>query len=303
MSKVLVTGGAGFIGSNLVEELVERGDEVTVLDNFDLGVEENLAEVRDRIELIRAPCADIPDLEFSDLDFIYHLGIPSSSPMYKEDPLLVGNAINDFIKVMELSVEMGAKVVYASSSSLYGRCDPPHREDMEIDAFDFYTEARLAMERLAKVYFELHGVKSVGLRFFSVYGPHEKAKGEYANIISQFLWKMREGERPVIYGDGEQTRDFTHVSDVVQACIKAAEKDIDYEIINVGTGNEETFNRVVDILNSKLGTSIEPKHVENPIQNYVARTKADITKARELLGFEPTVTLEEGIERKVKKES
>lgn len=299
MARVLVTGGAGFIGSNLVEALVKREDEVTVLDNFSTGTKKNLSKVKDQIDLIEAPCAEIPEHDFKKLDTILHVGIPSSSPMYREDPLLVGSAINEFIKIMELSSEKNATVVYASSSSMYGRCDPPHRENMEIEAFDFYTEARLAMERIAKVYNEFQGVSSVGLRFFSVYGPHEKAKGKYANIISQFYWKLKKEERPEIYGDGEQTRDFTHVSDIVSACIKAAENDLDYEIINVGTGKETSFNQIVELLNEKLGKSIEPTYVENPIQNYVDRTHADISKAMNILDYEPSVELKEGIEKMI----
>lgn len=301
MSKILVTGGAGFIGSNIVEALVDRGDEVTVIDKLSTGSEENLEEVKDRIDLIQSPCADIPELEFDNPEKIFHIGIPSSSPMYREDTLLVGGTINEFIKLMELAKENDSKVVYASSSSMYGRCDPPHREDMEVEAFDYYTEARLAMERLAKVYHELHGVNSVGMRFFSVYGPHERAKGKYANIISQFFWKMKEDQEPTIFGDGEQTRDFTHVSDVVKACLKAAEENLGYEIINVGTGTETTFNEVVDLLNEKLGKSIEPKYVENPIENYVHRTLADLTKAKSLLNYEPSVELEEGVERMIER--
>ncbi|KXB02237.1 nucleoside-diphosphate sugar epimerase [candidate division MSBL1 archaeon SCGC-AAA261F17] len=293
--KVLVTGGAGFIGSNIVERLVERGDDVTVLDNFSTGSEENLEKVKNQIQIIKASCSDIPQLDLSDFELIFHIGIPSSSPMYKENPLLVGEAINDFIKVMELAKSTGAKVVYASTSSMYARCSPPHREDMEFEPFDYYTEARLVMERLAEVYHDLHEVESVGMRFFSVYGPHERAKGKYANIISQFYWKMKEDEKPVIYGDGEQTRDFTHVSDVVNACLKAAEADIECEVINVGTGRATTFNQIVDLLNQELEKSIEPKYVENPIPNYVYHTQADITKIKELLDYEPSVSLEEGI--------
>jgi len=299
VKKVLVTGGAGFIGSNLVKKLVERGAKVTVLDNLTTGSEENLEEVHDQIGFIKAPCSEIPDLDFGDLDCAFHMGIPSSSPMYKEDPSLVGRAISEFTDVMELAKETGSEVVYASSSSLYGRCEPLHREDMEVEPFDYYTEARLAMERLAKVYHDLHGTSSVGLRFFSVYGPHEEAKGEYANIVSQFCWKMKEDERPVIYGDGTQTRDFVHVEDAVRACLKAGEEVLGCEIINVGTGEEISFNRVVRLLNEKLGKSIEPKHVENPVENYVSRTRADLTKARELLNYTPTVGLDEGIERKI----
>ncbi|KXB04776.1 nucleoside-diphosphate sugar epimerase [candidate division MSBL1 archaeon SCGC-AAA261O19] len=298
--KVLVTGGAGFIGSNIVERLVERGDDVTVLDNFSTGSEENLEKVWDQIQIIKASCSDIPQLDLDDFELIFHIGIPSSSPMYKENPLLVGEAINDFIKVMELAKSTGARVVYASTSSMYAQCSPPHREDMEFEPFDYYTEARLVMERLAKVYHELHGVESVGMRFFSVYGPHEQAKGKYANIISQFYWKMKEDEKPVIYGDGEQTRDFTHVSDIVDACLTAAESNIECDAVNVGTGRATTFNQVVELLNQELGKSIGPKYVENPIKNYVYHTQADITKAKKLLDYEPNVTLEEGIKKLVK---
>ncbi len=303
MSKVLVTGGAGFIGSNLVEALVKKGGNVTVIDNLTTGTEKNLEEVEDQVKLIEAPCSEITELNLEEPEIIYHIGIPSSSPMYREDPLLVGSAINEFIKIMELAKETGAKVVYASSSSMYNRRNPPHQEDMEVDAFDYYTEARLAMERLAKVYNELHDVNSVGMRFFSVYGPHEKAKGKYANIVSQFFWKMKEDETPVIYGDGEQTRDFTHVSDIVKALMKAGEKDLEYETINVGTGKETTFNEIIDLLNEKLEKSIEPEYVENPIENYVDRTLADISKAKRLLDYQPNVTLEEGVEEMIEREN
>lgn len=301
MSKALVTGGAGFIGSNIVEALVDNGEEVIVLDNFHTGSRKNLEKVIDDIRLIEAPCGDIPEHDFGDLDKIFHIGIPSSSPMYRENHLLVGEAINEFIKVLELAREKDAKMVYAASSSVYGRCDPPHREDMEIDAFDYYTEARLAMERLAKVHNEFHNVESIGLRFFSVYGPHEQAKENFANIVKQFYWKMKDGEKPVIFGDGTQTRDFTHVKDVVQACLKASESNLEYEIINIGTGKETTFNKIVEMLNKKLDKSIEPEYQENPIKNYVERTHADITKAKKLLNYKPTISLEEGIKRMIER--
>jgi UDP-glucose 4-epimerase len=293
--RVLVTGGAGFIGSNLVEELVRRGDQVTVLDDFSTGAAENLERVRDKIKVIRGSCLEIPRLKLEPPELIFHLGIPSSSPMYRENRLLVGEAINGFISVMELAKEGPTRVVYASSSSIYRGCPKPYREDMRTVPFDYYTEARLAMERLAEVYHQLHGVPSVGMRFFSVYGPHERAKGKYANLVSQFLWAMRRDGRPVIYGDGKQARDFVHVSDVVRACLKAGEADLGREVINIGTGKETSFNELVEVLNRALGKSIEPKHVGNPIENYISETLADITKARRLLGFEPSVSLEEGI--------
>lgn len=297
--RIVVTGGAGFIGSNLVEELVRRGRNVTVIDNFSTGSMENLKSVRGKVKVIRASCSKLPKLRLPRTELVFHVGIPSSSPMYRENPLLVGEAINDFINVLEFAKKNRSKIVYASTSSMYCRCPPPHRENMASEPFDYYTEARLVMERLARMYHELHGVNSVGMRFFSVYGPHEQAKGRYANVVSQFLWTMRDGKAPVIYGDGTQTRDFVHVSDVVKACLKAAEVELGCEVINVGTGKSASFNRVIELLNEFMGKSIKPRYLPNPIKNYVYRTLADLTKASKLLGYKPKVSLEDGIKRLV----
>ncbi len=291
---VVVTGGAGFIGSNLVSGLIKEHD-VTVLDNFHTGSKDNLKDVRGEITVIDDSSGNIGNrLSNSDIDAIFHLGIPSSSPMYKENPMLVGSAINDAISVFEFAKKMGAKVVFASSSSLYNGLPTPNREDMDVMVADYYAEARLGIERIAELYHKLYGIDVVGLRFFSVYGPHERAKGIYANIVSQFLWEMQDGKTPVIYGDGEQTRDFTFVSDVVRACILAMEKDVS-GAFNVGTGVSHSFNDVVDTLNGVLGTDIEPQHIDNPVKNYVAHTLADLTKVKAALGFRSEYSLEEGI--------
>ena len=233
-------------------------------------------------------------LSNSDIDVIFHLGIPSSSPMYKENPMLVGSAINDAISVFEFAKETGAKVVFASSSSLYNGLPTPNQEDMDVMVADYYTEARLGIERVAELYHKLYGISMVGLRFFSVYGPNERAKGIYANIVSQFLWEIQDGKIPVIYGDGEQTRDFTFVSDVVRACILAMTKDVS-GVFNVGTGVSHSFNDVVVAINGVLGTDIEPRYIDNPVKNYVAHTLADLTKVKDALGFSPEYSLEEGI--------
>ena len=291
---VVVTGGAGFIGSNLVSGLIKEHD-VTVLDNLHTGSDDNLKDVRSEITFIKDSSGNIGNrLSNSDIDAIFHLGIPSSSPMYKENPMLVGSAINDAISVFEFAKKMDAKVVFASSSSLYNGLPTPNREDMDVMVTDYYTEARLGIERIAELYHQLYGLDVVGLRFFSVYGPHERAKGIYANIVSQFLWEMQDGKTPVIYGDGEQTRDFTFVSDVVRACILAMEKDVS-GAFNVGTGVSHSFNDVVVTLNGVLGMDIEPQHIDNPVENYVAHTLADLTKVKAALGFRSEYSLEEGI--------
>lgn len=300
--RILVTGGAGFIGSNLVEELAGE-HEVIVLDNFHTGSMENLRNVQDKVEIVRASCCEILNLKLPSPDIIFHFGIPSSSPMYKENPRLVGEAINDAICIFEFARQNGCKkVIFASTSSIYNGLPLPFREDMQPKVTDYYTEARIAIERIAKLYYELHDVKSIGLRFFSIYGFHERAKGKYANVVTQFLWDMKEDRQPLIFGDGNQTRDFTFVKDVVQICKLAMDSDLNCEIINVGTGKSHSFNEVVDILNKLLGKDIKPKYVENPIKNYVWHTLADPTKMQTLLGFTPRYSLEEGIKELLKEE-
>lgn len=290
--KALVTGGAGFIGSNLVESLVDNC-EVTVLDNFHTGSKDNLATVSKDITVIKGSCNDCLTLCLKP-DIIFHLGIPSSSPMYRKNPLLVGEAINGMLNIMELARQADSqKVVFASSSSLYSGLTPPHREDMEIKVTDYYTEARLAIERIAELYQTLYGIDYAALRFFSVYGPHEEAKRQYANMVSQFLWEMRAGKAPVIFGNGMQTRDFIYVKDLVDGILLASKKGSG--IFNLGTGKAHSFNEVVEVLNDKLGTKIKPTYKDNQISNYVMHTLADTSKIS-ALGFNPQYSLEKGVE-------
>jgi len=289
---VLVTGGCGFIGSNLVERLVKDGNSVTVFDNLSTGNLTNIEGLDARF--FNEPYTRLTDLA-PHMDVIFHIGIPSSSPMYKRNPNLVGEAINGAIDILEYARKERCKVVYASSSSIYNGNKVPYREDMPIYVTDYYTECRYAIERLAKLYNILHDVRSVGLRFFSVYGPKEQYKGSYANIVSQFLWSLQKDEAPIVYGDGTQTRDFTHVGDVIDALILAWQKDFGCGIFNVGTGRAYSSNRVVEILNRLLGKSIKPVYKPNPIRNYVQDTLADTNKAEEILGFKAKTALEEGL--------
>jgi len=298
--KILITGGAGFIGSNLVESL-DKENDIIVIDNFSSGDISNLK--KSNTMFIGNSVNNILEYDIPDIDVIYHLGIPSSSPMYKERPTLVGKAINGTINIFEFAIrENIEKVIYASSSSLYNGIEPPHKEDMIVNVTDYYTEARLAIERIAKLYNKLYGVKSAGLRFCSVYGPHEEAKGEYANIVTQFLWKMQKGEAPIIYGDGSQSRDFVFVKDVVQACTLMMGYNIDCEILNVGTGKSHTFNDVVSILNQKLKINITPIHIPMPVKNYVDKTLADLTEIKKF-GYDPKYSLSQGIDELMNNEN
>lgn len=294
--RYLITGGAGFIGSNLAKVLVGRGAEVLVVDNLSTGNMENLREAQDKVNFFKINSGDVLDRpEMENLAGIFHLGIPSSSPLYKENHKLVGDSINEFINILELAQRENCKLVYASSSSLYNGNPPPLKEEMNILPTDYYAEARYAMERLAEMYNMTHKTKSIALRLFSVYGWGEKYKGKYANLVSQFLWSIEKGESPLIYGDGSQTRDLIFVKDVARAFILAMESMIEFDILNIGTGKSYTVNQLVEVLNRILNKEIQPQYLENPIKNYVFHTLADTRKAQEILGFEAEHSLEDGI--------
>ncbi|MBN2478043.1 NAD-dependent epimerase/dehydratase family protein [Candidatus Micrarchaeota archaeon] len=294
--KIISTGAAGFIGSNLTKRLVNEGHQVLAVDNMHTGSEENLKGID--VELMKCDSGEVEKWGSFEPEAIFHNGIYSSSPMYVQNPYLTSKVIDEFLHILEYARKNDAKVVYASSSSVYNSIKPPHKEEMVPLVKDFYTEARYPMDRLGILYNEFYGIQVTGLRYFSVYGPNEKSKGKYANLISQFLWAIKKGEKPVVYGDGNQTRDFTYVDDVVEANILSMDKGIS-GVFNVGTGKYITINNMIKLLNEKMGTNLEPEYVENPIKNYVYETQADVEKAREVLGFEAKVKLEEGIEKLV----
>ncbi|MHC1608641.1 MAG: NAD-dependent epimerase/dehydratase family protein [Candidatus Methanofastidiosia archaeon] len=298
--KYLIVGGAGFIGSNLVEHCVKRGDEVIVCDNLHTGSEENIQEFENDIIFLKKNCGNLTKKDVGTIDGIFHLGIYSSSPMYKENPRFVGKAVNEFINMLLLAKETNAKMVWSSTSSMYNGNPTPWREDMPIMVKDYYSEARHYMERLATMHYNWYGTKTLAMRFFSAYGPREEAKKQYANLVSQFLWAMKKGESPILYGDGSQRRDFTYVSDIVQGLQKAMDSPIEHDVLNLGSGVSYDLIELVGILNSELGTDISPKHIKNTIKGYVPETLADTKKAKEALGFEAKIPLEEGIKKIVR---
>jgi len=305
MEKALVTGGAGFIGSNIVEKLVERDVEVVVLDSLYLGEQSNLSEVEDQVEFIQGSVTDQSVVQdaVEGCDTVFHLAARSSSPMHKEDAA-EGARVNveGFVNVAEASEDAGVeKIVYASTSSMYGSIEPPHEVGSGEYPMNLYTASKMSREMYAKAYSEQTDVQFTGLRFFSVYGPHEKGKGKYANVLTQFLWKMIDDERPVIWGEGDQERDLIYVEDVARACIKAAQRidEADGEVFNVGTGSPQTFNQVVDELNDALGKDIEAERIENPRDNYVMEHRADIPRTKEVLDWEPEYSFQEGLRKTV----
>lgn len=295
----LVTGGAGFIGSNLCSALLSQGYGVTCIDNLHTGSLDNIAAFRSnpKFSFHQADSGQVGGLGLEKPDVILHNGIYSSSPMYKEDPRRFASVLDEFIRLLEYGRARDVPLVFASSSSLYNGIPPPHTEDLPIRVSDYYTEGRFAMERLAELYHALYGMKVIALRYFSVYGPNERSKGPYANLISQFLWALMKNEAPIIYGDGSQTRDFIHVEDVVRANLLAAQSRTRFGVFNVGTGHSISINDMLAILQTGTGKKIAAKYVPNSIRNYVAHTQADTRKAEKELGFRAKVKLEEGIER------
>lgn len=293
--RILVTGGAGFIGSNLANHLA-RQNEVIAQDSLYLGTPQNLDE---DVEFVDASVVDEAPLK--GVDQVYHLAALSSLMMHEDEPTRGARVnVEGFVNIVEAArKEDVTDVVYASTSSIYGSRTDPSSEDEPVEARTNYEASKLARERYADAYSNRYGMNLAGLRFFSVYqgyGGAEQHKQEYANVIAQFADDIAHGLQPELYGDGTQTRDFTHVDDVVRACTLAAGLD---DVYNVGTGESYSFNTVVSMINDELGTDVEPRYVENPIPDhvYVHDTLADPSKIEKATGWTPEISFEEGIRR------
>ncbi len=289
--KYIVTGGCGFIGSNLVKRLASDGNEVVIIDNLSTGKEENVDGGKFRILKSIDEVKQLND----EFDGIFHLGIPSSTPIYRDDRTIIGKTISETVTLLEYAREKKLKIVFASSSSVYNKQKPPFREDLPVIPTDFYTETRLFIERLCRIYYEFYGVKSIALRLFSVYGENEQSKGRFANLVSQIEWARDKGETFDVYNEGKTTRDLTHISDVVDAFITAMNSDIDYDIINIGTGKAYTINEIIKAIGLK-----NYRYVETPIKNYVEETQADTSKAEKVLGFKAKKDVMEYIRSRAK---
>jgi UDP-glucose 4-epimerase len=297
---VLVTGGGGFIGSNLANHLAANNDVVALDDGY-LGTPENLDE---SVEYVEASVLD-DDLPVEDVDVLFHLAALSSLKMHEDsrENLLKGLRVNveGFANTVEQCRQAGCDtVVYASTSSIYGSRHEPSPESMAVEANTGYEASKLARERYAQYFANYHDMAMAGMRFFSVYQGYRGAeahKGEFANIVAQFADDVANGDAPVIYGDGTHSRDLTHVSDIVRGCELAADHELT-GIYNLGTGEQHTANEIVDALNDVLGTSVEPEHVENPIDEdvFVQHTMADYAKMQEATGWTPEIDFSEGME-------
>lgn len=301
LDKVLVTGGAGFIGSHIVDTLVDKGCKVTVLDNLSTGKLSNLVHVEDSISFIEADIQDLASLRKAakDCDVIFHEAALVSVPQSVKEPIR-STMINDVgtLNVLEAARDNSVRrVVFACSSAVYGD-DPqvPKNEKMKPEPMSPYAVQKLTGECYAQIYPDLYGVETVSLRYFNVYGPRQDPTSPYSGVISIFMSRASQGQAPVIYGDGKQTRDFVFVRDVVSANLLAASvQGIRKEIFNVGIGSSISINGLWKTISSMAGLSVDPEYgPERP--GDILESVSNIDHIQNTLGFNPEYSLEKGLE-------
>jgi nucleoside-diphosphate-sugar epimerase len=300
----LVTGGGGFIGSHLVERLLQDGHDVRVLDNFATGHRANLAEPDAEIELVEG---DIQSYErvhnaVRGCELVFHIAALPSVPRSIQDPLTsTASNVTGTLNVLLAARDEGVRrVVFASSSSVYGpQREFPQREDAAARPISPYGVSKLAAEGYCRAFTRVYGLETVALRYFNVFGPRQDPLSQYAAVIPKFITAVLAGERPVIFGDGETSRDFTHVDNVVGANLAAAESPAAAgQVMNVAVGTARTLNELVAQLRELLGVDIQPEYAETR-KGDVPESLADITQARELIGYDPQVSFEAGLRRTI----
>ena len=300
----LVTGGAGFIGSHLVEALTERGRRVRILDNLSTGLRSNLDHIRPAPEIIEGDVADetIARRAMAGVGVAFHLGAVASVQKSVEDPLASHRACaTGTVAVLDAARRVGTRrVIIAASSSAYGiPAGEVQSEDDPLRPLSPYAAAKLASEFYAQAFAVSYGLETVCLRFFNIFGPRQRGDSPYSGVIALFVAAMKAGKQPTIFGDGLQTRDFTYVANAVQALQKAAEvPGVSGKCYNVGTGRRVTLLDLVAALNRLLRTNIAPLHAPARAGD-VRHSCADIRRARQELGYEPAVAFEEGLDRLV----
>ena len=304
MKKVVVTGGAGFIGSHVVDTLVKSGTEVIVVDDFSTGKKKNIEHVLDKIKLFEGTIVDTEFLKkiFTGADAVIHLAALPSVPRSVEFPIDTNatNAVGTlsvFVAARDAGVE---RVVYASSSSVYGNTPIlPKVETMPTNPLSPYAVQKLTTELYGGIFNSIYGLKTIGLRFFNVFGPRQDPDSMYSAVIPKFIRCIKKGERPIIYGDGEHTRDFTYVQNVVEAILCALDAGRGFgEVFNIAAGGQISINKLVDSINKILGTAITSEYV-TPRQGEIKDSFADIAKARETFGYEPAVLFEDGLRQTI----
>lgn len=308
MEKMAVTGGAGFIGSNLSDRLLDMGHHVLVIDDLSTGKEENLAGLREkggaRFEFLKMDVNETDQLRraFDGATYVFHQAAIASVARSIDNPQATQRAcINGTLSVLLAARDAKVKrVVAASSSSIYGdEPNLPKREERIGKCLSPYALAKFVTEEYCRLSYQLYGLETVALRYFNVFGPRQDPNSDYAAVIPIFCTRMLAGKAPTIYGDGEQTRDFTFVSNVVEANWKAATSpNVAGEAFNVGCGGRTSLNHLIELLNRILGLQLKPNY-ESPRKGDVRDSLADVSKATKLLGYAPAVSLEEGLRKAV----
>ena len=300
--RYVVTGGAGFIGSNTVDELVRRGHSVVVFDDLSSGKEQNLQSVRQKIDFVRGTIND-PDAlasAFRGADYVLHLAARTSVPRSVKDPVEANHVnVSGTVNVLVAARDAGVRrVVFSSSSAVYGDTPTlPKHEGMPLAPISPYGVSKLAGELYGQVFERTYGLEFVALRYFNVFGPRQDPGSQYSGVLSLFNTALRNGTSPTVYGDGEQSRDFTYVENVVLANLQALETPgIGGTAFNLGTGGRYTLNQTLRLLEKFSGRLANAKYVE-PRKGDIRDSQADITSARQRFGFDPQIGFEEGLRR------
>ncbi|MFI4875458.1 MAG: SDR family oxidoreductase [Blastopirellula sp. JB062] len=304
MAKYLVTGGAGFIGSHIVDALVARGDSVRVIDNLSTGQRGNLAQVADKIEFVEGCLTDaqVVSEAVRGIDVIFHQAALASVPLSVERPLdthahCVTATVNLLNEARQANVK---RVIYAASSSAYGDAATLAKRETDLpNPLSPYAAAKLSAEYYLQAFYHTYGIETVGLRYFNVFGPRQDPDSPYSAVIPIFITLLLQGERPVIYGDGEQSRDFTFVKNIATANLSAADaQQVAGRVINVANGRSTSLLRLIELLNRELGTSVQPQH-DPPRIGDVRDSMADNTLARTLLNYEAEIDFETGLKMSI----
>jgi UDP-glucose 4-epimerase len=300
--KYLVTGGAGFIGSHLVEALLARGHDVVVLDDLSGGKQSNLATVAGRIEMTSGSICDLKTVAQAcrGVACVFHEAARTSVPRSVQEPLETNRVnVEGTLNVLVAARDAGVRrVVFAASSAAYGEsASLPKVETMAPAPISPYGVSKLVGELYAGVFSRIYGLETVSLRYFNVFGPRQDAASQYSGVLAKFITALQTGGTPVVFGDGSQSRDFTYVENVVQANLLAAETPgVSGRVFNVGTGNRYTLNQTLELLGKIAGRPAKAEYRE-PRPGDIAHSQADISLARKLLGYDPKVGFEEGLRR------
>ncbi len=303
MPHYLVTGGAGFIGSHLVEELARRGESIRVVDDLSTGKRHNIAHVPS-VELIEGDLAemDVARRAVHGIDYVLHQAAIPSVPRSVENPITSNRAnIDASLNILVAARDAGVKrLVYAGSSSAYGDTPTlPKVETMASAPLSPYALQKLVAEQYCRMFTDLYGLETATIRYFNVFGPRQDPSSPYSGVISLFISALCAGRQPTIYGDGEHTRDFTYVANVVDGALRACTAErAGGEVINVATGGRTSLNTLFKTLRDLVGAKVDPIYAE-PRAGDVKDSQADISKARRLLGYQPIVNLEEGLAKTV----